>query len=125
MQIGEAAQALGIPVSAIRFYERKDIVGPFPRSQGIRHIGKAHFSQLQFLKMAQSAGFSLSEIGTVLDLIENKGTWHTHLAEMARIKKADVIQKMAQLGQVLAFLSKMEDCNCETVEVCLNSSCTK
>jgi MerR family transcriptional regulator, copper efflux regulator len=69
MQIGIAAKRVGLSVDAIRFYERNALLRRAPRTEGgFRQYGEDDLETLVFIRRAQSLGFKLSEIRSLLNL---------------------------------------------------------
>lgn len=68
-RIGELANAGGVPVSTIRYYERRGLIDAPKRSAGnYRVFGEDSLKRLRFIQAAQKAGFTLSNIETLLQL---------------------------------------------------------
>ena len=68
MNIGELETRTGIGRDAIRFYERKGLLGRVPRSaNNYRDYPASLVKEIRLLRSMQSLGFSLDEIGQVLD----------------------------------------------------------
>jgi MerR family transcriptional regulator, mercuric resistance operon regulatory protein len=66
--IGKLAAAGGVGVETIRFYQRKGLLEQPTRESGIRRYGSEQLRRLSFIRQAQAAGFTLEEIGELLDL---------------------------------------------------------
>lgn len=65
--IGALAKAGGVGVETIRYYERRKLLQQPPRPYGrIRKYGDAHLERIQFIRRAQSAGFGLNEIESLI-----------------------------------------------------------
>jgi MerR family transcriptional regulator, mercuric resistance operon regulatory protein len=99
LTIGALAEAAGVNVETIRFYQRKGLL-PLPErpSGGIRHYGDAHLARVHFIKSAQRLGFSLDEITDLLKLED--GTHCSEAREQAEQKLADVRAKLADLRRI-------------------------
>mgnify|MGYP002623890341 CR=1 FL=1 len=69
MRIGELARETRVSTKAIRFYEESGVL-PEPErdANGYRNYNSDFVDRLRFVKDAQSAGLTLSEIGNILDL---------------------------------------------------------
>src|SRR5260370_200585 len=66
MSIGQVANATGGATTALRDYEREGVLKPTLRSQaGYRLYGRPALEQLEFIRAAQAAGFTLDD-GRVL-----------------------------------------------------------
>jgi MerR family mercuric resistance operon transcriptional regulator len=55
-------------VETIRFYQRKGLVKEPTRESGIRRYGDETLRRLRFIRQAQTAGFTLTEIKELLEL---------------------------------------------------------
>ncbi|MHB8824321.1 MAG: MerR family transcriptional regulator, partial [Thiobacillus sp.] len=61
--ISKLAQAVGVNVETIRFYQRRGLVAePAKPLGGIRRYGEAEVARVLFVKSAQRIGFTLDEI---------------------------------------------------------------
>jgi MerR family transcriptional regulator, mercuric resistance operon regulatory protein len=101
--IGVLAEAAGVNVETIRFYQRKRLM-PEPKRPpgGIRRYGAEELARLRFIRTAQSLGFSLDEIAELLKLADG-----THCGEARRLaerKLEDVREKLAVLRQIESAL---------------------
>ncbi|WP_448658248.1 MerR family transcriptional regulator [Sphingomonas sp. CJ99] len=68
MKIGELARAGGVNVETIRYYQRRGLLIEPPRGQGSRRYGIDDLDRLRSIRAAQTAGFTLEEIATLLAL---------------------------------------------------------
>ena len=67
--IGQLAKAVGVNVQTVRYYERLKLLTPSARkSSGYRLFGPSEVARLRFIKNAQALGFTLQEIGELLNL---------------------------------------------------------
>jgi DNA-binding transcriptional MerR regulator len=67
LRIGEIAQRAGVSVDTIRYYEKRKLLPPSPRSEGgFRLFVGETIERVRFIKQAQEMGFSLDEIKTLL-----------------------------------------------------------
>ena len=111
LSIGAFAEAAGVNVETIRFYQRKGLL-PEPREpQGcIRRYGKADVARVRFFKSAQRLGLSLDEVDGILMLDEGA---HCNRARLlAEHKLVDVRSKLADLLRIESVLSAMVDDCC-------------
>ena len=73
MQIGEVAKRISLTVDAIRFYERRKLLPKAVRSVGrFRLYGEGTIERLRFIQQMQGLGFSLREVGELIQLRERK-----------------------------------------------------
>ncbi len=69
--IGELAKQVGVPTSTVRYYERRGLLMPGDRSASNYRLYSQHaLERLQFMRAAQAAGFTLSDISVLLDFRE-------------------------------------------------------
>jgi len=61
--IGEVARLTGVSVEALRYYERRRLLKPPPRTDGgFRRYGSETLAHVAFIKQAQSLGLSLADV---------------------------------------------------------------
>jgi DNA-binding transcriptional MerR regulator len=73
MRIGQLAEAAGVTVQTIRFYERLGLVPPAPRLQsGYRDYPAEALRTVLFIKQMQEVGFTLHELGHFIRLLETQ-----------------------------------------------------
>src|SRR6476646_8818946 len=67
--IGGLAKAAGVGVETVRYYQRRGLLPEPARPRGeVRRYGDEDLKRLKFVRSAQAAGFTLNEIGELLDL---------------------------------------------------------
>ena len=62
LSIGELSRRTGLPVSAIRFYEARGLVGAIRTSGNQRRFMRSDIRRLSFALIAQQLGLTLAEI---------------------------------------------------------------
>ena len=105
LTIGELAAAGGVGVETIRFYQRKDLLRTPERGGGIRHYGRDDVRRLWFIRQAQAAGFTLEEIGELLDL--NAGEDRSRARELAKARIEALNAKIADLQRARDALRRL------------------
>lgn len=108
--ISGLADAAGVNIETIRYYQRKNLV-PEPERPvgGIRRYGATALARVRFIKSAQRLGFSLEEIGELLKLED--GAHCDEARSFAEHKLADVRKKLADLRRMESALAKLiKDC---------------
>jgi hypothetical protein len=69
MRIGEVSRESGVQVGTIRFYERRKLLKPAPRTaSGYRSYTPQDVQVVKGIKEIQELGFTLKEIKELLDL---------------------------------------------------------
>lgn len=110
MTIGRVAEAAGVNVETIRFYQRLGLLAePTRPPGGVRRYGGEVVSRLRFVKRAQQLGFSLAEIQRLLVLEDPQS------CGKARSLAAE---KLALVEARLADLARMRDVLKELVARC-------
>ena len=125
MKIGEVSRKLKIPVSTIRFYERKKLLEPVSRFNGIREFSENDLVQIAFIQKAQVAGFSLREIGTLLQVSREQQALGPALSELANRKRDEIRKTIRTLKEIDRFLQQLTFCECPTVEKCDEKNCMR
>ncbi|WP_395647030.1 MerR family DNA-binding protein [Terricaulis sp.] len=105
--IARLAEAAGVGVETVRYYQRRGLMpSPKPRpGQSIRTYDEGHVERLVFIRRAQSAGFSLEEIGELLKL--DRGDDRSRVRELARERLAALDAKIAELEDAKQCLSRL------------------
>lgn len=105
MTIGVLAQKAGVNVETIRYYQRKGLLPEPPRPPGgVRHYGPEVVDRILFIKRAQYMGFTLREVGELLDF----GTMGCGKVErLATAKLGEVDERMADLRLIRRELEKL------------------
>src|SRR5690349_7921860 len=90
--IGRLAKAGGVGVETIRSYQRKGLLQTPARADAIRRYGAEDLRRLRFIRQAQTAGFTLDEIGELLtrDAGEDRG----RARELAQARLVALDQKI-------------------------------
>ena len=102
MTIGELALAAGGPAATVRYYERRGLLAPAPRTQaGYRVYDADGVRRLRFIKHAQALGFSLEEVQELLALRV------TEPASCARVE-ATTQHKLRHVRERIRELRRME-----------------
>lgn len=104
MKIGDLARQGGVSVETIRFYQRRGLLPEPPRGEGARRYTEDDLERLRSIRAAQTAGFTLEEIATLLGLDHDDRTAARALAE-ARIAAID--EKIATLKTMRSALKTL------------------
>jgi MerR family mercuric resistance operon transcriptional regulator len=95
LMIGRLAEAGGVGVETIRFYQRRGLLETPSRDGGVRRYGLGDVTRLKFIKQAQAAGFTLEEIKELLDL--DASTDRARARELAGRRVQALNAKIAEL----------------------------
>lgn len=104
--IGGLARAAGVGVETVRYYQRRGLLPEPARPPGeIRRYGDADVKRLRFIRSAQAAGFTLSEIGELLALDAADDRARARALAQARVAALDA--KIAELGRARDALAAL------------------
>ena len=106
LKIGQVSKQTGVAVGALRYYERLGLLRSKRAHNGYRTYSPAAVHQVQFIKKAQALGFSLEEIGEVLNLHE-RGDTPCGLVQSLLQEKIDQLER--QIRQMTEFKAELED----------------
>src|SRR5688500_3067378 len=80
ISISEVTQQTGVRPSALRYYEEIGLVRPVRRVGGRRHYDESVLQRLALIQTGQQAGFTLAEMGALLNNVIDAGAarpeWH-------------------------------------------------
>lgn len=125
MKIGQLARQANVSVETLRFYEREGLLQQPPRnSSGYREFQPADVGRLHFIQRARQLGFTLREIGELIDLQTAGGTDCAVVRDTARAKLALIDRKIAELERMRRELGRVvEACQGGTVADCAIMTC--
>ena len=110
LKIGEIARESGVGVEALRFYESRGLIEPAARTQsGYRLYDAGVFNRLDFIKKAQSIGFTLDEIAQVISDSERGHTPCVDVRRLAARKLAALEERIRQLQRYRRELRQTVD----------------
>ena len=114
MKIGELAKRSGLAASRIRFYEAAGLLETVQRqANGYREYPPQALRQLDLIRSAQQAGFSLEEIRQLQPPVGAIEGDHTRLLDGLKRKVAEIEQLQERLAQnrkqLLAFIDGIEN----------------
>jgi len=118
LSIGEVAGKAGLNVSAIRFYERNGLLPEAERVSGRRRYGPETVRRLGVIEIAKQAGFSLGEVGALLDSIDAGIPAHEELQALAARKLPEVEALIERAQAMRDWLEIASTCGCESLEAC-------
>lgn len=121
LTIGEVARRADVGVETIRYYERIGLLDEPPRAEsGYRQYPFSAVSALQFIRQAKTFGFTLHEIGELMDLRFEPDASACRVRGLAEEKLADMEAKLGGLRRIRRALVELID-SCDgkgTVDEC-------
>lgn len=109
MNIGQAADATGLPTKTIRYYEDIGLVTPAREHNGYRRFGDEDIHRLSFIQRARSLGFSVDECRLLLSLYEDEHRESAAVKALALQKIDEIDQKLDELKSLRATLKLLAD----------------
>ena len=120
MTIGQLAQRAGVGVETVRFYEREGLISEPPRRpSGYRDYPPEAAARIVFIRRAKELGFSLKEIGELLELRVRPRRNCALVKRNAETKIAHIDTKIAALRRMrraLIHLTKACEARTPTTE---------
>ena len=99
--IGLLAKAAGVPASTVRYYERRGLLTPDARSDGnYRLYDPESLQRLRFVRSAQAAGFTLSDIAVLLRFRDGDAAPCRQVQDLITARLTGVAEQIDQLRQV-------------------------
>jgi DNA-binding transcriptional MerR regulator len=123
LRAGQVAEAVGVNVETLRYYERRGIIDEPQRSLGGHRLyPESTVTTLRVIKAAQRLGFTLDEVA---DLLETGRHHHGQpargLQARTEAKLAEVEQKIADLHVIRDSLIAARDAGCDDLIQCADS----
>lgn len=111
MNIGEAAKASRVSAKMVRYYEQIGLVPPIARTaSGYRSYTPADIHRLRFIRRARDLGFSVAEIGELLDLWSDQSRHSADVKRLAEQHIAELERRMQTMQQMADTLRSLIDC---------------
>lgn len=105
MTIGRFAAEGAVGVETIRFYQRKGLLKTPKRLEGGRRYGTEDLRRLQFIRQAQTAGFTLEEIRELLEL--DAGDDRERAREAAKARLIALKTRITELNRTREALERL------------------
>lgn len=96
MRIGELAATANVPSRTIRFYERRGVLPePERHANGYRAYDHRTVERLDFIRRAQAAELTLTQIRSIIDIRAHGQSPCTHVTELLSTK-LDHVRKLLE-----------------------------
>ncbi|WP_404334323.1 MerR family DNA-binding protein [Sphingomonas sp. MMS12-HWE2-04] len=110
LTIGKLAEAGGVGVETVRYYQRRGLIGTPERPHGFRESSVRRYDddalrRLRFIRSAQAAGFTLEQIAELLDLDARDDRARARALAREQIEMLD--RKIADLTAARDALGKL------------------
>lgn len=108
LSIGQLASAAGVTVEALRFYEKQGLLAEPQRSDsGYRQYPAEAIKRVRFIQHAKEVGFTLSDIGELLALRQDRHTSCADIKARATGKIEQIERKIEELQRIRDALQRM------------------
>jgi MerR family mercuric resistance operon transcriptional regulator len=108
LTIGNLAEACGVNLETVRYYERRGLLPKPPRSaSGYRLFPAEAVQRLRFIQRAKELGFSLAEIRELLSLRVSPHNRSAAIRSRTEAKIADIEEKIRALESIKRTLKKL------------------
>ncbi|MGH3326756.1 MAG: MerR family transcriptional regulator [Streptomycetales bacterium] len=108
MRTSELAGRAGVNVQTLRYYERRGLLDPPPRSRaGYRDYPPGAVRVLRFVRRAQELGFTLAEVDELLHLNGGGPQSCEAARELAETRMADLERRIADLQRMRDSLAEL------------------
>lgn len=107
--IGRLAEAAGVNVETVRYYERRGLLAqPRREGSGYRRYSASELWRLQFIRRAKELGFTLAEIAELLGATDGGSTAGVLAATRDKIEAVEARQRhLEDLRRRLVELSEI------------------
>ena len=108
LSIGDLAEAAGVKVPTIRYYESVGLMPAVPRSDGNRRLYDAvGLRRLRFIRHARELGFEVSDIRQLLALADQPHRPCHEVDEIAQRHLAEINSRLKRLKSLKTEISRM------------------
>jgi MerR family redox-sensitive transcriptional activator SoxR len=120
LTIGQVARQAGISATTLRYYEHAGLLLPPARKSGQRRYDQQVFQRLALIKLAQQAGFTISEVRTLLHGFPDSASASERWRTLAGPKRVAVQALMERVVEMHNTLAQLQACECKTLEQCVS-----
>ena len=122
MTIGRLAEAAGVHLETIRYYQRRGLLAePKRPAGGVRRYGEGAIARLGFIRRAQEVGFTLDEVKALLKLGETPScrgarTMAAKKLELVETRLRDLERMRGVLADLIAQCDVGGERQCPIIE---------
>lgn len=117
--IGQLSERSGVPLSALRFYERKGLIHSTRTAGNQRRYARDTIRRVTFVRFAQQLGISLETIRRALAQLPdgrtpNREDW----ARLSRVWREELDERIVRLQRLRDNLTDCIGCGCLSIARC-------
>jgi DNA-binding transcriptional MerR regulator len=96
MTVNELATRVGIAPHVVRYYSHRGFLSPRRNARNAyREYGESDLHRLRFICRAKALGFTLAEIGSILEAVDGAVVHANPLVELVRARLASIERRHA------------------------------
>ena len=111
VNIGDASRLSGVSAKMIRHYESLGLLPKVGRTDsGYRQYAEPDVHTLRFIKRSRDLGFSMEEIGELVDLWQNRRRASANVRRVAQKHADDLARRIAAMQEMQRTLQHLIHC---------------
>ena len=119
LSIGAVADRTGVATSALRYYERRGLIGAARSSGGQRQFNREVLRRVAFIRAAQRVGLTLDEISEAMaTLPEGRTPTRADWARLSASWQSRLDEQIAVLERLRDRLTSCIGCGCLSLRAC-------
>ncbi|USD67777.1 redox-sensitive transcriptional activator SoxR [Vibrio sp. SCSIO 43136] len=119
LSVGEVAKRSGVKVSALHFYEQKELISSWRNSGNQRRYHRGVLRRIAVIKAAQQVGLTLEEIAQAMaHLPKHQAPSKAEWEKMSRGWQTLLEQRIAKIEALQSKLSNCIGCGCLSLDSC-------
>lgn len=119
LTIGELSRRTGVATSALRYYEKEELIDSDRADSGHRRYAQATIRRVSFIKIAQEVGLTLQEIADAMSsLPDNRTPNQEDWAELSASWRPRLDAHIAMLERLRDRLDSCIGCGCLSLKRC-------
>ena len=119
LTIGELSRRTGVATSALRYYEKEELIDSDRADSGHRRYAQATIRRVSFIKIAQEVGLTLQEIAEAMSsLPDNRTPNQQDWAELSASWRPRLDAHIAMLERLRDRLDSCIGCGCLSLKRC-------
>ena len=119
ISISDVIKQTGIPASTLRYYEEIGLVASVSRKSRRRQYNQSILRRLAFIQTAQQAGFTLAELRTLLNSVEDAQSDKIEWRELVDRKLSEMEVRLRKIKSMKRLLKDITDCQDDDLVECI------
>jgi DNA-binding transcriptional MerR regulator len=117
MSIHQVTRQTGVRPSTLRYYEEIGLLRPTRRVSGRRHYDESVLQRLALIQTGQQAGFTLAELGILLNQVLESGGAEWHELVDRKLQEMDALVR--NIERMKRLLEDIMDCDDDSLAECI------